>query len=35
MDATYDVVNGLAVGYPQRLFQIRKDEAMLVEEFKP
>jgi ABC-type branched-subunit amino acid transport system substrate-binding protein len=35
MDATYDVVNGLAVGYPQRLFQIRKDEAVLVEEFKP
>jgi branched-chain amino acid transport system substrate-binding protein len=35
MDATYDVVNGLAEGYPQRLFQIRKDEAVLVEEFKP
>jgi branched-chain amino acid transport system substrate-binding protein len=35
MDATYDVVNGLAVGYPQRLFQIRNDEAVLVEEFKP
>lgn len=35
MDATYDVVNGLAEGYPQRLFQIRKDEAVLVEELKP
>lgn len=35
MDATYDVVNGLAVGYPQRIFQIRKEEAVLVEEVKP
>jgi len=35
MDATYDIVNGLAVGYPQRLFQIRNDEAVLIEEFKP
>jgi ABC-type branched-subunit amino acid transport system substrate-binding protein len=35
MDATYDIVNGLAVGYPQRIFQIRKDEAVLVEELKP
>jgi branched-chain amino acid transport system substrate-binding protein len=35
LDATYDVVNGLATGYPQRLFQIHKDEALLVEELKP
>ena len=35
MDATYDVVNGLAVGYPQRFFQIRKDEVVLVEELQP
>jgi branched-chain amino acid transport system substrate-binding protein len=35
MDATYDIVNGLAVGYPQRLFQIKNDEAALVEELKP
>jgi hypothetical protein len=35
MDATYDIVNGLAVGYPQRLFQIKNDEAVLVEELKP
>jgi len=35
MDATYDIVNGLAVGYPQRLFQIRDNEAVLVEELKP
>jgi branched-chain amino acid transport system substrate-binding protein len=35
LDATYDVVNGLAVGYPLRLFQVHNDEALLVEEFKP
>ncbi len=35
MDATYDVVNGVAVGYPQRIFQIRKGDAVLVEELKP
>ena len=35
LDATYDVVNGLAVGYPQRLFQIHGDNVDLVEEFKP
>jgi len=35
MDATFDVVNGLAVHYPQRLFQIHNDEAGLVEELTP
>jgi ABC-type branched-subunit amino acid transport system substrate-binding protein len=35
LDATYDVVNGLAVGSPQRLFQIHNDEAVLVEELRP
>jgi len=35
LDATYDLVNGLAVGYPQRLFRIHNDEAGLVEEYKP
>lgn len=35
LDATYDIVNGLAVGYPQRLFQIHNDEVGLVEEYRP
>ena len=35
MDATYDVVNGLAVHYPQRLFMIHNNEAGLVEEYTP
>jgi len=35
LDATYDVVNGLAVSYPQRLFQIHSDEVVLAEELKP
>jgi branched-chain amino acid transport system substrate-binding protein len=35
LDVNYDVVNGLGVNFTQRLFQIRKDEAMLVEEFMP
>jgi ABC-type branched-subunit amino acid transport system substrate-binding protein len=35
LDATYDVVNGLAVGYPQRLFRVHNDEMPLVEEFIP
>jgi branched-chain amino acid transport system substrate-binding protein len=35
LDATYDVVKGLAVGYPQRLHQIRNNEAGLVEELRP
>ena len=35
MDATFDVVNGLAVHYPQRIFQIHNDEAGLVEEYTP
>jgi len=35
MDATYDVVNGLAEGYPQRIYRIHNDEAVLVEELRP
>ncbi len=35
IDATYDIVNGLAVGYPQRLFQVKNNEAVLVDEVKP
>jgi branched-chain amino acid transport system substrate-binding protein len=35
LDANYDIVNGVAVNFTQRLFQVRNDEAVLVEEFKP
>jgi hypothetical protein len=35
LDATYDIVDGLAVGYPSRIFQIQNNEAVLVEEFRP
>ena len=35
LDATYDVVKGLAVGYPQRIFQIRGGNVDLVDELRP
>jgi branched-chain amino acid transport system substrate-binding protein len=35
LQATYDVVNGLVVRHPQRIFQLRSNEAVLVEEFRP
>ncbi len=35
MDATYDVVKGLSVHYPQRLFQVKGIEVNMVDEMKP
>jgi len=36
MDATYDVVNGVAVHYPQRLYQVKSEtDVALVEEVTP
>ncbi len=35
MDATYDIVKGLAVHYPQRIFQVKGTEVNLIEEIRP